>query len=206
MIRTFTKQVAGGVISGESQEAVDQFAAELERRAAKEREREAIFPGDNREQMAALARLFPSLRNVVSDGWDTNRFLAWFVTAGGGSGQCHAARFLLNVWNPSTDWRHVLTKDEQRDIEPDDSESQKCLIKALKKMRREIRRDLEEQEAEKAKQNKRKRYPVDEETVTDELHKCFRIVGPFNVAEAVGNWDDEHREAFMKWVKYPFWP
>ncbi len=206
MITTFTKQVASGFISGPSQEAVDQLAAELERRAVQDREREKLFPGDGREQMAALARLFPSLNSVVSDRWDTNRFLAWFVTTGGSGGACHAARFLLNVWNPSTDWREVLIKDEQREIEDDDSESQKVLIKALKKLRAELRKDLEEQEAERAKDRKRKPCPIDEDTVTRELHKCFMIVGPFNAAAAVGTWDDAHRQAFMKWVTYPFWP
>ena len=206
MVRTFTKQVEGGVISGSSQEAVDELAAELERRAADEREREKLFPGDSREQMGALARLFPTLRSVVPDRWDTDRFLAWFVTNGGSGGACHAARFLLNVWNPSTDWREVLAKDEQREIEDDDTESKKVLIKALKKLRSDLRKDLENEEAEKAKDRKREPYPVAEERVTAELRKCFTIVGPFNAAAAVGTWDGPHRQAFMQWIAYPCWP
>jgi hypothetical protein len=30
--------------------------------------------------------------------------------------------------------------------------------------------------------------------------------GPFSVAEAVSVWDEEHVQAFMAWVRDPFWP
>ncbi len=30
--------------------------------------------------------------------------------------------------------------------------------------------------------------------------------GAFDLMEALGCWDDEHRAAFMQWVRAPWWP
>ena len=61
---------------------------------------------DTRGAMTVLARSFPVLARDA-DGiapWDVDRFLLWLCGPAPSSGARHAGRFLLSVWNPSTDW------------------------------------------------------------------------------------------------------
>jgi hypothetical protein len=56
--------------------------------------------------MTVLARSFPVIARDA-DGiapWDVDRFLFWLCGPAPSSGALHAGRFLLSVWNPSTDW------------------------------------------------------------------------------------------------------
>ena len=43
-----------------------------------------------------------------------------------------------------------------------------------------------------------------------ELGLDAEVVGeclaPFNLSEALGVWDEDHRRAFISWVEAPFWP
>jgi hypothetical protein len=59
---------------------------------------------DVREQMSALALSFPSLREAPVEPWDPHKLEKWSVGPAPGSGAFHAARFVLNVWNDSTEW------------------------------------------------------------------------------------------------------
>lgn len=62
--------------------------------------------------MRELMTTFPSLRYAnVPDPWDALDFLKW--TEGGHltSGSLHAARFLLQVWNASTNWADVAAEN-----------------------------------------------------------------------------------------------
>jgi hypothetical protein len=34
----------------------------------------------------------------------------------------------------------------------------------------------------------------------------FECLTPFNLSDAMGVWDEEHRKAFAAWVEAPFWP
>jgi hypothetical protein len=77
------------------------------------REREALWPKtaaghvDTRAAMTRLVRLFPSLRDAMGvEPWDPDAFLAWACGAHS-SGMLHAAKFILSVWNPATDWNAV---------------------------------------------------------------------------------------------------
>jgi hypothetical protein len=56
--------------------------------------------------MTRLCRSFPTLRGVPgADPWNAMQLLEWLCTSGGvTTGSKHAARFVLQVWNPSTDW------------------------------------------------------------------------------------------------------
>ena len=91
----------GGVISGPDEQAVRQVVASIERSRA----RRASWPRDGRAAMAALARLFPSMREVPgTDPWSVEDLIAWCNSGAPTSGSGWAARFLLAVWNPGTDW------------------------------------------------------------------------------------------------------
>jgi hypothetical protein len=69
------------------------------------RARPVCWPRDGREAMAALARLFPSMRGVSgADPWSVEDLIAWCNSGAPTSGSGWAARFLLAVWNPGTDW------------------------------------------------------------------------------------------------------
>jgi len=60
------------------------------------------------ERMTRLARSFPSLRDALGvDPWDALTFLRWSDRPQLTSGMVHAIRFVLQVWNPSTDWRET---------------------------------------------------------------------------------------------------
>jgi hypothetical protein len=72
------------------------------------------WPKDNRQQMTALARLFPSMNRQHPhwegemvpgcDPWEPEELVRWLNTSGEPtSGSRHAALFLLSVWN-DTDW------------------------------------------------------------------------------------------------------
>src|SRR5688572_31267540 len=54
----------------------------------------------------ACAEPSPTLRGVPgTDPWNAMQLLEWLCTSGGvTTGSRHAARFVLQVWNPSTDW------------------------------------------------------------------------------------------------------
>jgi hypothetical protein len=86
-------------------EATEAIAAAKERDARWPQTPEGYV--DTRAAMTVLARLFPTLRTADSiDPWNADRFLAW-MCGPISSGPVHAGRFLLSVWNPSTDWREV---------------------------------------------------------------------------------------------------
>ena len=64
-----------------------------------------IWPRDGRAAMAALAAEFPSMRGVPgTDPWDVEHLIEWSNSGAPTSGSIWAARFLLSVWNPSTNW------------------------------------------------------------------------------------------------------
>lgn len=68
-----------------------------------DRQRERWGAGEQR--MTRLARRFPSLADADGiEPWDAMRFLRWACTADLTSGRLHAVRFVLQVWNPSTNW------------------------------------------------------------------------------------------------------
>lgn len=85
------------------------------------------------DAMLELAHNFPTLRSFEGP-WDAQRFEAWARSKS--SGEKHAVRFVLSVWNPTTKWK----------------------------------------------------------------------VGRFDLHDAMGTWDPEHRTAFAAWAREPWWP
>jgi hypothetical protein len=58
--------------------------------------------------MTRLARSFPSLRDAFGvEPWDALAFIRWSDGPQLTTGMAHAIRFVLQVWNPSTDWRET---------------------------------------------------------------------------------------------------
>lgn len=55
------------------------------------------------ERISVLAESFPSLRGKPGvSPWDSLALLRWAMVAS--HGECLAVKFVLSVWNPSTDW------------------------------------------------------------------------------------------------------
>jgi hypothetical protein len=91
----------GGVITGPDEESVRGFVSLIEQQRAR-RDR---WPRDGREAMTTLAALFPSMRGVPgTDPWNVEMLIEWSNSGAPTSGSIWAARFLLSVWNPSTNW------------------------------------------------------------------------------------------------------
>lgn len=90
----------GGVIEGDSAAEVRKWIADMEASKA----RSARWPEGSEEKMAALAELFPSMREVALP-WDVHRLIGWLNSGAPTSGSRQAAYFLLNVWNRDTNWK-----------------------------------------------------------------------------------------------------
>lgn len=111
----------GGVITGHPY-AVKQMVASMKRQAR----RNARWPRtpeghvNTRLAMFALIASFPCLRDYVKRGhgrgasarqelamqrFDTRHFIRWATGAHATSATNHAARFVLQVWNPNADYR-----------------------------------------------------------------------------------------------------
>jgi hypothetical protein len=75
-------------------------------RARAERRRELwgeIGPG----AMTRLARAFPSLQDAAGvEPWDSLELLRWALS-GKSHGEALAAKFVLSVWNSTTDWEEI---------------------------------------------------------------------------------------------------
>lgn len=102
-----TKKLKNGMIlTGEDAEALEQAAAEIEKQAAIQADREQIWGKDMKIAMSRLCAKFSTLAGAPgTDPWDPVRLLQWILTNGAAtSGNTHAVKFVLQVWNPSIDW------------------------------------------------------------------------------------------------------
>lgn len=108
-----TASYRDGEYSGDSA-AIEEMKASAWRGEERERRRVEVWgPGDDaRERMCRLCRSFPSLVGVPGTApWTmgqepeetANPFLEW-MCSGPSHGELLAGRFVLGVWNPSTDW------------------------------------------------------------------------------------------------------
>lgn len=75
--------------------------------------------------MAALAKTFPTFQDMRPEGrarigvepWDVDKFLAYARGPSPGSGARALCRFLLGVWNRTTDWsEHGLSNFTLNDV------------------------------------------------------------------------------------------
>lgn len=57
------------------------------------------------QRMLSLVWSFPCLQRCPLTSWDAKKFASWAWEKCHSSGELHAARFILNVWNPKTHWR-----------------------------------------------------------------------------------------------------
>ncbi len=81
------------------------MSADLVSSIERGRARRMRWPRDGRQAMAALGQLFPSMRGVPGvEPWSVEELIAWCNSGAPTSGSGWAARFLLAVWNPGTDW------------------------------------------------------------------------------------------------------
>lgn len=187
----------GGVVVGTDRAKVEQAAKDINAQRQRERETERLFPGERKEKIAALCKLFPTLATDVAfrgiEPWNVDKFLLWAVKGSHCSGEVHAIRFVLSVWNPSTDWIELLERKLDRE-RPDDPRD-RVLWDGLQKLRDEARECLEG--------NEQPSSPADVERC---LRDWCQVVGPFSVSQAFGTWDDKHRTAFLTWCQHPFWP
>ncbi len=133
-----TVDYEGGTISG-PRSGIERFLYEIREQKALR----ARWPEDTREAMTVLCKKFPTLCDADGvEPWDVDRFIAWLNGPAPGHGAAVAGRFVLSVWNRSTDWTEVGL------LPP----------------------------------------------------------GKFDLFEALGVWDKEHKSAFLEWVIAPFWP
>jgi hypothetical protein len=68
--------------------------------------------GDNEQvAMSRLAQSFPSLHHAAGvDPWDPRAFVTWVCSRMLSPAGEHAARFVLEVWGPTADWRLVAER------------------------------------------------------------------------------------------------
>lgn len=99
-----------------------------------------VYNATGRRRMVELGQSFPSLRRApLADKhghFDARYFARWANRSLYSSGERHAARFILSVWNPRVRW----------------------------------------------------------------------AIGRFDLHDALGTWDLEHRAAFARWTAAPWWP
>ena len=178
----------------EDEGSLDACLAEIRASQVRQAERETQFPGTPRQKMTVLCRLFPTLRAAKGiDPWSFDHFVLWALNSVGGSGQGHAVRFVLNVWNSKSDKAEFL-KCEVRRPRPEAAKD-RVLWDGLQKLRANARRCL----ADRGEQH-------DTAGVEALLDDWFSLVGPFNVTDAISTWDEKHCEAFRKWAAFPFFP
>lgn len=97
----FSMEHRGRVITGPDEQSVRALIASVESAEA----RRAFWPTDTTQAMEQLALSFPSLTRASGvQPWNADALLRWLCGPAPSSGMAHAARFLLGVWNPTTDW------------------------------------------------------------------------------------------------------
>ena len=102
----------GDTLHASSAAAMDEALADLAAQKERDERRRLLWgEGDNRERMLRLCARFPSLAGFADLGrWDADAVLAW-VCSGISHGEALAGRFVLSVWNSTTDWNEVAHED-----------------------------------------------------------------------------------------------
>lgn len=71
----------------------------------------------SRERMSLLALSFPILRRDAESAvvpWDAEALDRWACSGGATSGSLLAARFVLSVWDPETEWECMRDHNHNR--------------------------------------------------------------------------------------------
>ena len=112
---------------GDSAAIAEAIEVDVRGRAREERRRKA-WGKIGVESITRLAKLFPSLREAPGvDPWDALTLLRWSLAAS--HGEALAVKFVLSVWNSSTDWEKVAR--EEKLIKPDERFSRFDLFEAM---------------------------------------------------------------------------
>jgi len=111
MTTTIKRPWNGGVITGDKA-VVDHVVDELELQRNKLAATKEKWGEGSSQRMVRLSHAFPTLPGVPgTDPWNAMHLLEWLCTSGAvTTGGKHAARFVLQVWNPSTDWGALAMK------------------------------------------------------------------------------------------------
>ena len=153
-------------------------------------ERFQEWPANGRQAMSLLVSLFPTLSMATGvRPWNPTEFVRWAALHGHCSGSAHAVRFVLSVWNPSSDWREILKEAKA-------SHEDRVLHQTMQQMRREVAASLADQRGK----------PPTESQIEQEVDGWLELFGPFRLADAVAVWDSAHRAAVGAWIAKPFWP
>ncbi len=110
-VRIVPNAAGDGKFEGDSAviaEAVEVYALG---RARGERRR-VTWGDEGRASMTRLAKLFPSLNQAPGvEPWDVDELLRWAASGVLSHGEVLAAKFVLSVWNPGTDWEEIARED-----------------------------------------------------------------------------------------------
>lgn len=106
----------GGVLTWPAdmpEEARREIEDELRAAARRDELRHERWGEGGSQAMTRLALSFPSLSNALGlEPWDAMPFARDGVRGGWHTGGSrHAVRFLLQLWNPHTDWRKVAVEE-----------------------------------------------------------------------------------------------
>ena len=102
-----TRRADGSTVYEGHPEAITEAKKELAIAQAREALQRNVWGKIGPEAVTRLCRLFPSLREAAGvDPWDSLELLKWTL-AGKSHGEVLAAKFVLSVWNNSTDWEKV---------------------------------------------------------------------------------------------------
>lgn len=89
-------------------EAIEAYA----RGCAQSKRRRAMWGDGGQQSMTRLAKLFPSLRQAPGvEPWNVDELLRWAASGVLSHGEVLAAKFVLSVWNPGTDWEEIARED-----------------------------------------------------------------------------------------------
>jgi hypothetical protein len=111
-------------------EAIADAKEAMARSMAREERRRELWGEIGPGAMTRLARLFPSLRDADGvEPWDSINLLRWALS-GKSHGEALAAKFVLSVWNSTTDWEEIA-RDHGIITEPDHHFSRFDLYEAM---------------------------------------------------------------------------
>lgn len=200
----FSMEYDGGIVTGSNEAAVRAAVAQMNGERKRAQERDRVFPGEVRDKMSTLCRKFPTLSEAPIAPWDTDQFLLWVVLSAHCSAAYHASRFVLSIWNTSTDWVDLVRREAS--LASPENPRDRALWDGLQQLRKKAREHLEALVRHDVWEYGRPVRAVSTAAVDAQLLGWLDVLKPFSVAAAFAVWDEEHRAAFRAWTQHPFFP